>query len=456
MHPANVGDITIQFRRADTTQTVFRIDVRGTTTFTFYVPCQTPAGGLPQECIYHPHEGDWRDLTYQLHGTEADVFVMAQAGANVATSAPVHVRFTSVDVSGGLYYWSTALRGTYRLLFGARRALPFITPATAQVNPYACGGCHSVSRKGNIIAFTEGDVASGFLAVAQTADPTQQTVRPPATGAAHDSAMMAVSPDGTRVLTSFNSALVLRDATTGQVLGTVDPSFLGTERAGYFPEFSPDGSEIVLTLSNQADVEWSVRSGQIAILPYNGGQFGPARVIVPGGTDFHFYPTFSPDGKWVAFASAPVSATPTGYSYNQSQARLRLVSRDGGQVYELTRATQGIGHTSTWPKFAPFIQDDGQTLFITFNSKIDYGFLLKNTTLPAPQTHPQLWFSAIDLRKLSSDPSYAPIWLPFQEVNQNNHLGYWTEIITCARTTGAGCDTNEQTCMNGSCVPIVR
>jgi hypothetical protein len=455
-HPANIGDITLQFRRADATQTVFRIDVRGTTTFTFYVPCQTPQGGLPEECLYHPHEGDWRDITYQLHGTEADIVVMAEVGTSVAASAPVHVRFTSVDVAGGLYYWSTALRGTYRLLFGAKRALPFIRPATAGVNPFACAGCHAVSRKGNVIAFTEGDVASGYLAVADTADPTQQTVRPAQTGAAHDSAMMAVSPDGTRVLTSFNSSLVLRDAANGQVIGSVDPSFLGTERAGYFPEFSPNGQEIVLTLSNQADVEWSVRSGQIAILPYNGGQFGPARVIVPGGTDFHFYPTFSPDGKWIAFASAPVSATTTGYSYNQSQARLRLVSRDGGQVYELARATQGTGHTSTWPKFAPFIQDDGQTLFITYNSKIDYGFLLKNGTLPAAQTHPQLWFSAIDLRKLSSDPSYAPIWLPFQEITQNNHLGYWTEIITCARSTGAGCDTNEQSCVNGSCVPIVR
>jgi hypothetical protein len=276
-------------------------------------------------------------------------------------------------------------------------------------------------------------------------------------GAQHDSAMMAVSPDGTRVLTSFDSKLVLRDATSGQVLGSVDPSFLGTQGAGYFPEFSPDGKDIVLTLSNQADVEWSVRNGDLAILPYNGGQFGPAKVIVPAGTDFHFYPSFSPDGKWVVFASAPISTAAMGYSYNQAQARLRLVSRDGGQVYDLGRATQGVGHTSTWPKFAPFVQDDGQTLFVTFNSKIDYGFVLKNSALPPAQTHPQLWFSAIDLRKLGSgDPSYAPIWLPFQEITQNNHLGYWTEVITCVQSSGAGCDTNEQACVGGNCVPIVR
>jgi hypothetical protein len=458
-HPINVGDITIQFRRADTTQTVFRIDVMGSTTYHFYVPCQTLAGGDPSECVYHPHEGDWRDITLNLRGTDAELVILALSTGGVASSAPVALHFTSVDVAGGLYYWSTAVRGTYRLLFGAKRALPFITPATPASNPFSCGGCHSLSRNGKVIAFTEGNVASGFLAVADTADPTRQSVRPPATGAVHDSAMMAVSPDGTRVLTSFSSTLVLRDASSGQVLGSVDPTFLGPQMAGYFPEFSPDGNDIVLTLSSQPDAEWSVRNGDLAILPYNRGQFGPAKVIVPGGTNFHFYPSFSPDGKWIVFASAPVSPSATGYSYNQSQARLRLVSRDGGPVYELSRATQGIGHTSTWPKFAPFVQDNGRTLFVTFNSKIDYGFLLKNTTLPAAQTHPQLWFSAIDLGKLDTeDPSYAPMWLPFQEVTQNNHLGYWTEVITCTEqpTSGPGCDTDEQSCVAGNCIPIIR
>jgi len=457
MHPINIGDITFQFRRTDVSQTVFRIDVQGDTTYSFYVPCQTLNGGAANECVFHAHDGDWRDITFHLRGKTATIVVKALTGASVATSLPINVRYSSVDVAGGLYYWSTSLPGTYRLLFGAKRALPFITPATPTINPFRCSGCHAVSRKGNVIAFTEGDLASGYLALADTADPSQQTLRPPSTGPMiHDSAMMALNPDGTRVLTSFDSKLVLRDTQNGQVLGTVDPSFLAGERGGYFPEFSPDGKEIVLTLSSQPDVEWSVRSGHIAILPYNDGQFGAARIVVPGGADFHFYPTFSPDGKWIAFASAPVDPGPTGYSYNQSQARLRLVSREGGQVYELGNATQGVGHTSTWPKFAPFVQDQNQTLFLTYNSKIDYGFILKNSALPAAQTHPQLWFSAIDLTKLATgDPSYAPIWLPFQEVIQNNHLGYWTEIVTCSANPNSlgGCDTVEQACMRGTCVP---
>jgi len=298
MHPINIGDITFQFRRTDVSQTVFRIDVQGDTTYSFYVPCQTLNGGAANECVFHAHDGDWRDITFHLRGKTATIVVKALTGASVATSLPINVRYSSVDVAGGLYYWSTSLPGTYRLLFGAKRALPFITPATPTINPFRCSGCHAVSRKGNVIAFTEGDLASGYLALADTADPSQQTLRPPSTGPMiHDSAMMALNPDGTRVLTSFDSKLVLRDTQNGQVLGTVDPSFLAGERGGYFPEFSPDGKEIVLTLSSQPDVEWSVRSGHIAILPYNDGQFGAARIVVPGGADFHFYPTFSPDGN---------------------------------------------------------------------------------------------------------------------------------------------------------------
>src|SRR5262249_21999476 len=145
----------------------------------------------------------------------------------------------------------------------------------------------------------------------------------------------------------------------------------------------------------------------------------------------NFYPTWSPDGKWVAFASAPVGSP--GGSFNQEKARLRLVASDGGKVYELAKTTQGSGHTSTWPKFAPFVQRQGTLLFITFNSKIDYGFFLKNDSLAVDQRTPQLWMVGIDTEKLgASDASYAPMWLPMQDVTQNNHLGYWAEKIPCS------------------------
>jgi len=144
-------------------------------------------------------------------------------------------------------------------------------------------------------------------------------------------------------------------------------------------------------------------------------------------------------------------------SYNQAKARLRLVSRTGGTMYELGNATQGAGHTSTWPKFAPFVQAAGNIMFLTFNSKIDYGFLLVNS-IRAAGGLPQLWMSAIDLRKLpSGDPSLPPVWLPFQDVAQQNHLGFWTEQVGCrVQTDGSsvGCGDGEY-CNGGHCVTAI-
>jgi hypothetical protein len=179
-------------------------------------------------------------------------------------------------------------------------------------------------------------------------------------------------------------------------------------------------------------------------MPYDGGKFGPARVVVAHDRDIHFYPSWSPDGKWLVFVSAP-AAGPRAQSYDNAQARLRLVAAAGGPVYELARATQGTGNTSSWPKFTPFSQLGGQLLFVTFSSKADYGFVVRGRTTP------QLWLAAIDLRRLAGgDPSWAPVWLPFQEPDQNNHLPFWTEALGC--TEDADCGPGA-TCKNSGCLP---
>jgi len=449
MHPLNLPDITFQWTRGALTQQLFRIRVAGDKTYDFLAPCTKPADLAigDSECVFTMPEGNWIELAVANRGKDASVSVAAIEGDKVATGDPVSIRFSPSDVAGGLYYWSTGLQGIYRLVFGQRKATEYIVPG---VRDTECVGCHSVSRDGKTIAYTFGG-SLGNLAVAPTDDVNAPTVKPAATG--HDSSMMALSPDGSRVLVSFaddanaKPKLVLRDTKSGQVLGAVDESLLGPTKAAAQPEFSPDGKEIVVSMGQAASggSSWSVESGSIAVLPFNGGSFGPAEVIVPDtGTELHFYPSWSPDGKWIVFASATRTQGAVSISYNQLHARLRLVSRDGKQLVELGQATQGVGHTSTMPKFAPFVQDGGNVLFITYNSKIDYGIILKNSQL-GELARPQLWLAGIDLRKISAgDPSSAPIWLPFQEVTQTNHLGYWTEIVTCKAATS--CDQTEQVC----------
>jgi hypothetical protein len=465
-HPINLSDITFQWRRAaGGGQRLFRIRIThptaaGDRVYDFFVPCDhVPPAQAPvaEECVYQMPPGAWLAIAGESRG---DAVTIEVSGADetrayaVATSTPATVSFSPSDVAGGFYYWSTSLLGTYRLLFGAQKATPFIKPGSP-ANPSGCAGCHVVSRNGAVIAFTAGENAdSGFLRATSTADPTRPLF---GVSGMHDSSTIAVSPDGARLLVSYSDVLVLRDTATGAVLGQVDPAFLAPDRKAYHPEWSPDGQQIAVTLSAQPVKDWSVRTGSIAVLPYNGGSFGPAQVVAPqDASDFNFYPTWSPDGQWIAFASAP-RGNGTDSSYDRADARLRLVASTGGAIHELGNATFQPGHTSTWPKFAPHMQANGSVMFITFNSKIDYGFFLKRDTTGGA---PQLWLSAIDLRKLAAggDPSSAPVWLPFQEVTQRNHLGFWTTQVGCrleADGSSSGCGEREA-CREGRCVMVVQ
>jgi hypothetical protein len=160
---------------------------------------------------------------------------------------------------------------------------------------------------------------------------------------------------------------------------------------------------------------------------------------------FHFYPSWSPDGKYLAFASAPTAADVS--SSDNQNAVLRLVPSSGGphacpgpSCYELTNGTRydvaaamaGQGQGSTWPKFTPFSQAGGKIMFVSFTSRIDYGVLSRGRA--------QLWMFAIDTSKLGSgDPSFAPIWLPHQDLTDQNFTPYWTEVLPCDVDADGGC-----------------
>ncbi|HEY2900696.1 MAG TPA: hypothetical protein VGL59_08985, partial [Polyangia bacterium] len=410
LYPVNLADLTVQWRRAPGgAQHLFRIRVtappgNGLVHFDFLVPCgQPPDSMVPEECIYALPPGAWLETVGKNRGQQMDITIAAvdsTVGKNlqVATSDSLRLDVSPDSLEGGLYFWSSKISGTYRLLFGARHAQAFISPGTA-VDPTICAGCHSVSLNGNVLAFTAGSDPEGALVVTKGSVPSAPFF---AMSSTPDSSTVAVNPDGTRVLVLSQGQLVLHDTSDGNVLATVDPTLLGTDRVAYFPEWAPDGKEVVVTLATKTENDYTVRDGSIAVLPYDAGTFSAARIVAEeSATDFNYYPTWSPDGKWIAFATAHVGAGQI--SYTQPGSRLRLVARDGGRIWELAKATHLQDHGSTWPKFAPFSQSNDNIFFITFNSKIDYGFILKNSaSLPDGIKRPQLWLTAIDLRDLST------------------------------------------------------
>jgi hypothetical protein len=283
MHPINLGDITFQWSQGKSQNQVFRVEVTGgSRTYDFYLPCTR------SQCIYQMPQMAWLAMADALHG-QTVTFTIAGSngkGGPVSVSSPMTITFSPEAVRGGLYYWSTRLRGVYRLTFGAAKAQPFIQPRSP-TNPDACAGCHSVSRNGARIAFTAVPAAEGAfggLAVAPTDSPGQRTVEPH--NSVTDSSVPALSPDGSLVVVVLDAGytatgekdFILRDAASGAEinrLGTSHP-FLGPNRFATFPEWSPDGKTIAITVGTTAGGRTNygataLLTSDIALLPYNDG-----------------------------------------------------------------------------------------------------------------------------------------------------------------------------------------
>jgi hypothetical protein len=498
IEPRNLYDLDIQWRRPRLEQTLFRIRIQSPKLpygrYDLYTQCFPANGGCHYGVPDNEPNLEWAThVVTPLVGAEAVLTVAASDGKGgpIAVSAPVHLRFSWALVPGGLYYWSAhppnAPPGspdqgtTYRLALGARSAAPFIRPG--QENPNKCEGCHAVSGNGSKIAFTatddldpEGTIKSEQAGSFISKDTTNPSGPPDVPAADKDSAMIALDYQGKLALVGHMGELELRTLGSGEKQA-IDGALLGAEGHGYFPEFSPDSRHIVVTLSDHPDSPWAVTTGSIATLDFDPStqRFLPAQVLVPmTEQEFYFYPSWSPDNQWIVFAAAPrgldlsrclalgdpmlasctgcvcdgVRCCPPNRSYDQPNARLKLAHFPDGRVYDLARATQGVGLSSTLPKFAPLPSDGHQQLFITFNSKMPYG-------VEVPKDSPaQLWLSVLDLDRLPDDPSGAPVWLPFQNFGQKNHLAYWTDHVACRADliTDQGCGPDEN-CRDGECVP---
>ncbi len=115
--------------------------------------------------------------------------------------------------------------------------------------------------------------------------------------------------------------------------------------------------------------------------------------------------------------------------------RVFAVSAKGGPPVDLARAN-GTGRLkNSWPKWSPFkgTYKGGDIYWLTISSARDYGLRVKHTQdgQGNPVGNVQLWLVAFDPAKAAAgaDPSFAPVWLPFQSVQSSNHIGQWTTKI---------------------------
>lgn len=440
VHPNNLFLLTLHFRRSEASQVLFEVVLEAPSgRRQLYIPCLS-AGG--DSCTYQVAESFWLEAANQFAGESATLTLRAAGDRRVSSAASIQISFSDEPVEGGLYYWSSAGWSLYRLVFGGRQAVAYITPPEQR-----CVGCHAVSRDGGTIAFTEGSAVAGApiednaafdggLNVALVTTPSTPSISPPADGPS-DSGMVTLSSEGSRAVAAYDYGLTLRDTKSGETLDHVDQL---SGMTPFFPEYSPDNQALAVTLTDRVDSEIAVRGGGIYLVSMTPFSFGTATELVPEETGYaHYYPTWSPDGQWIAFVTGPVDGITNSKSYDEPNARLRIASVETGQVLELEAATGPPGSTSTWPKFAPFEQcadrvgkcsPEERIFFLTFSSKRPYGVA---TNQPGEVRVAQLWMSSISVADalVGEDPSSPPIWVPYQSVTSRNHLAYWTEALRC-------------------------
>lgn len=438
--------VTVQWARAAQVE-IFRVRLRGnggeSRAFAGAAACAA------DQCVIELPEPLWLRLAAAHAGGSVVLMIdaVAATGSPVHTSAPRTLFFSPEPLTGGLTYWSSQLNGLMRQPLGGAPT-PYL-PAGTATTERRCVGCHAVSRDGCLTsAATEISFANRQLLIV---DPqTQDRSLVPG----NETVFQAWSPDRQYLLTVLHGKVSLRNAQGVWLDELPGPLFgEGVQALVSHAAWSPDGKFLVFTRlpAGSQTVDPTLYSGDIVRLPFRGVKdYGPAQTLVAhSDNEFHFYPSVSPDGQWVVFATgsrpgrsffAFTDPSANFSAYAQQTARLRLVPAGGGAVVELQRATFAPNSTATWPQFAPFSQNNGSLFFVVFSSKLDYGFELQQAQVPMrDRSLPgrlQIWIAGVDVSR-AGDPSYAPFWLPQQQKQAVNHHGQWsTRLPTTAQDCG--------------------
>jgi hypothetical protein len=417
--PPNLGDFDLHWRDS-TGSDLFELRIS-----TYYADVRVYVNGSAAAGAWLAFlEAEWNSVATSEQGATIDLSVrgLTQASPSTTSHAAEQVSTTREAIQGGLYYWAAASstgapEGIYRhdMQHPGQPAEQFYT--TAQTPSGRCVACHALSRDGTTMAFTYdgGDGAGNVLDVAS------RTTMMPMDSIAWNFATF--TPDSTKLLTVSHGAFALRDPASGSVLAT--PALGGYST---HPDFSPAGNAIVYVRPGSTAADWSFTGGSLKLETFDDSTntFGPETALVTSAGENNYYPSFSPDGDWVLFNRADDNAN----AYNATTAELWVVKADGSQPpIKLSLADIGAGLTNSWARWAPFAGTWGENAepmyWLTFSSKRDFGVRLVGAN------RPQVWMTAFFPERAASgaDPTAPSFRLPFQDLENSNHIAQWTETV---------------------------
>ncbi|HEV8550149.1 MAG TPA: hypothetical protein VGQ57_13990 [Polyangiaceae bacterium] len=398
---------------------------------------------------FSPTDEEWQWIATANRGATLEVTLRGLDGAVVRRARSQRLSVSQFPLEGTVYYWSTGAEGLMRARPTATEPERFLAKP-AGTDAATCTGCHTISRDGQrvVAAYDKNQLAEFALGDRSVLVPpgsfgADAPAEPPDGGPPAPPDMMmpkadklppllwsTFSPDAKLLLAAGGGKLRLLDSDTGAPIGPDQgavPLPMGV--LATHPDWSPLGDRIAVTLAGKGG-DKQTEQGSIAVIPYAAGAFGDPEVLVPsaGDQDNNFFPSFSPDARFIAYVNA------RGGSQEARGAALRLVEVATKTVHELTRLNERVGADdgvldigNTMPTWCP-VADDG-SYWLAFSSLRAY-----SDVRAAHPKQDQLWIAGID--PSLDDPSFAAFWAPFQSVAQGNHRAFW---VTSDPNAECGC-----------------
>jgi hypothetical protein len=367
----------------------------------------------------------WQVIASTNAAGSVDVTLSASIDGQTYQADPLSLLVNRMDTRGTIYYWTSTNMGVSRVNEDHQNERWWDREDLDE----HCVGCHAISTGAEpLLAYSAHppgvdpeDADAERLEVRLLSAPDETAFILKEDGFSGD--FKSFSPDGELLLATFNCQLLLYDPRTGELLEDVTPYDASTSSSYCVAqaEFSPDGDQVALVVTDDLRVSWRIDEGAIYLMDHLGqGTFGEPELLVDADALFDdtehlaYYPAWSPDGAWIAFN------TSTGDSYDDEDAELWVVPSSGGAAIALDNANKELGLTNSWPRWSPLPDDD--ILWLTYSSRRDYGYT-------ATRGMPQVWVSAIDpaLAEQGLDPSSPSFWLVGQDSDENNHVPVWVE-----------------------------
>jgi len=562
--PPNLNTLAVQFMPGSG-DTVFEIDFENPATdVRITTKCATKVkdtrmvdtGGC--ELDFRDVAGSWDFIAKSNRGGDpVKITVRATTDGMCASPSKNSTTFfvAEEDINGGVYYWQSTIAATSgggvggvieRFSFGDTSLMSqTIAPPPSSGSNFTCEGCHFMSRDGTRMTLSGddndsddeyGDVSMGDVDVAMNKflsntfygsgeQPGFQSFNP------DHSLYVASNGQGTNRSTKGGGGAT---APSGNVFflfngsngspATPPYALIGSDTMmrPTMPDWSPDGNTVLFVNTfaangtpsggpawfNSHKDDAHVFGGSIFSVPYMGaGVFGTPSVVVMSNGDNNYYPSYSPDGKFIIYNHVPlqgsagsIAACAGGFcpndSFSNPRARMMLLPTAAGAAGPSIDLEQANGSTAampvdvsnSWPKWSPFIQKykGNSLLWITFSSTRDYGLHVRNHTMvggmnqvqcypsDTPETYPNtshgavfasncqapnIWMAAINLTKAGElmnmgDPSYPAFWLPYQAIVDgmgnptHNHAAQWTQtVVTMPPPDGGACIAAGQDCL---------